>query len=337
MMRIAVIEKPGSNFVIKEKPIPEPGPNEVRIKVHACGICHSDSLVHDGHYHGIQYPRAPGHELAGVIDKLGGNVQEYKKGDRVGVGWHGGHCFQCERCRRGDFLTCQKAKICGISYDGGYSEYVIAPFEALARIPNSLSFTDAAPLLCAGITVFNSLRNTHTLPGQVVAVVGLGGLGHLALQFANKMGFKVVAISSGSDKKEMSLKLGAHIYVDSSKENAVQVLRSLGGAKVIVATSPSAKLNSSVVDGLGVDGILLTLGASPESLTVNSLQLITNRSALKGWPSGTAIESEDTLNFAVLTGVRSMNELFPIEKVNEAYERMITNKGRFRVVLAWQQ
>jgi len=333
IMQVAIIDKPGTDFVIQKKPMIEPGPNQVRIKVHACGICHSDVLVKEGHYPGIQYPRVPGHEVAGVIDKLGDGVLELKVGDRVGVGWHGGHCFQCDQCRRGDFMTCKRAKTCGISYDGGYGEYSIVPFEALARIPNELSFIEAAPLMCAGVTVFNSLRHSRAVAGDVVAVLGLGGLGHLAVQFANKMGFKVVAISTSADKKELATKLGAHHYIDSSKEDASKVLQSLGGAKVIAATATDTKSISSLIGGLGVDGQVIVLGASPDKIEVSPFQVIGGRTGLRGWASGTAMDSEDTLKFAALSGVRSMNEVFPISKVNEAFKHMLSNKARFRVVL----
>jgi alcohol dehydrogenase/propanol-preferring alcohol dehydrogenase len=336
-MRAAVVEKAkAERFIVQEKSLPEPAQNQVRIKVHACGVCHSDLFTKEGVFPGIQYPISPGHEVAGVIDKVGPGVLEWKEGDRVGVGWHGGHCFQCERCRRGDFMTCKHEKICGISYNGGYSNYITAPFEALAHIPDELSFEEAAPLMCAGITTYNPLRNSDAKPGDVVAVQGLGGLGHLGVQFANKMGFKVVALSSGADKKELAKKLGAHVYVDVSKEDAVKVLQSLGGAKVILATAPQADTISPLTPGLSPDGRIIVVGISHEPIKVGALDLIGARRGVVGWPSGTAIESEDTLKFAALTGVRAMIETFPIEHVNEAYEKMLTNKVRFRAVLKFE-
>jgi len=332
-MQSAIVEKPGTDFVLQQRQIPEPGSNQVRIRVHACGICHSDILVKNGYFPGIQYPRSPGHEIAGVIDKLGSNVLDWNVGDRVGVGWHGGHCFQCESCRRGDFTTCKREKICGISYDGGYGQYVIVPFEAMAKIPKELSFTDAAPLLCAGITVYNSLRHSKAVGGDVVAIHGLGGLGHLALQFANKMGFKVVAISTSADKKDLATKLGSHHYIDTSKEDPVKVLQSLGGATVILTTSFDAKSIGQLTNGLRASGELFIVGIPQENIEVSALSLISQRRSVRGWPSGTAIDSEDTMNFAALTGIRSMNEIFPLSKVNDAYKVMLSNKARFRVVL----
>lgn len=331
-MKAAVVEKAKDKFVVQEKSIPEPEQHQVRIKVHACGVCHSDVFTKDGVYP-IKFPISPGHEVAGVIDKVGAGVLEWKAGDRVGVGWHGGHCFQCERCRRGDFITCKNEKICGVSYNGGYSNYITVPFEALARIPDELSFEEAAPLMCAGITVYNPLRHSDAKPGDVVAVQGLGGLGHLGVQFAAKMGFKVVALSSGADKKELATKLGAHIYIDVTKEDPAKALQALGGAKVILATAPHSDSISSLTPGLTVDGRTIVLGMPHEPIKVSSFDLVGKRCGVVGWPSGTAIQSEDTLRFAALTGVRPMIETFPIDKVNEAYEKMMTNKVRFRAVL----
>eukprot|EP00029_Vermamoeba_vermiformis_P005378 TRINITY_DN1852_c0_g2_i1.p1 TRINITY_DN1852_c0_g2~~TRINITY_DN1852_c0_g2_i1.p1 ORF type:complete len:291 (-),score=65.88 TRINITY_DN1852_c0_g2_i1:274-1125(-) len=283
-MKAAIVEKAkAEKFVIQEKSIPEPSQNQVRVKVHACGVCHSDMFTKEGVIPGIQYPISPGHEVAGVIDKVGAGVLEWKAGDRVGVGWHGGHCFQCERCRRGDFMTCAHEKVCGVNYSGGYGSYITVPFEALARIPDELSFEEAAPLMCAGITTYNPLRNSNAKPGDVVAVQGLGGLGHLGVQFAAKMGFKVVALSSGADKKDLATKLGAHVYVDVTKEDPVKVLQSLGGAKVILATAPYADTISPLTPGLCPDGRLIVVGIPNEPLKVGALDLIGQRRGVVGW------------------------------------------------------
>jgi D-arabinose 1-dehydrogenase-like Zn-dependent alcohol dehydrogenase len=333
-MKAVQVSKPGGNFEIVECPKPEPGRGQVRIRVEACGICHSDALVKEGHWPGLQYPRVPGHEIAGRIDAIGADVTLWKAGQRVGVGWHGGHCFQCDPCRRGDFVLCQFQKITGITFDGGYAEYMVAPAEAVAAMPDDLPADEASPLLCAGITVFNSLRNSGARGGDLVAVQGIGGLGHLGIQYARQMGFRTVAIGRGKDKQALAQKLGAHEYVDTSAGAPAEALQKLGGACVILATAPDSKSISTLVDGLAGNGKLLIVGAGFESLTVTPLQLIGGRKALQGWPSGTAKDSEDTLRFSSLSGVRPMIERYPLEKVAEAYDQMISGRARFRVVLA---
>jgi D-arabinose 1-dehydrogenase-like Zn-dependent alcohol dehydrogenase len=332
-MRSVQVSKPKGPFEIVERDIPEPSATQVRIKVQACGICHSDSFTKEGLLPGIQYPRVPGHEVAGVIDVVGKDVTEWKPGQRVAVGWHGGHCGHCESCRRGDFVTCQYAQVPGISYDGGYADYVITPTVALASIPDQLSATEAAPLMCAGITTYNALRNSGARVGDVVAILGVGGLGHLAIQFAAKMGFKTIAIARGKDKEEMVKKLGAIHYIDGQSQNTVEELAKMGGAKVILATLPSGKAMSAVLGGLGVNGKLIVIGASDEPLEVPPNLFISGRRSIVGWPSGTSIDSQDTLNFSVLSGVRSMNEIFPVERASEAYDLMMSGRARFRVVL----
>ncbi|PYX36863.1 MAG: alcohol dehydrogenase [Acidobacteria bacterium] len=335
MSRVKAVQvsKPGGNFEIVERPIPEPARGQVRIKVEACGICHSDALVKEGHWPGIQYPRVPGHEIAGRIDAVGADVTHWKRGQRVGVGWHGGHDFTCEACRRGDFLLCQFGKITAISFDGGYAEYMIANAEAVAAIPDDLPADQAAPLLCAGITVYNSLRNSGARGGDLVAVQGIGGLGHLGIQYARQMGFRTVAIGRGGDKGPLARKLGAHEYVDTSAGAPAEALQKLGGARVILATAPDSKAISALVDGLAANGKLVIVGASPEPLTITPLQLIGARRSIQGWPSGTAKDSEDTMQFSALTGVRPMIERYPLEKAADAYQQMISGKARFRVVL----
>jgi D-arabinose 1-dehydrogenase-like Zn-dependent alcohol dehydrogenase len=332
-MKIAVIPKPGADFEIQEREIPTPGHGQVRIRVHACGICFSEHLVKDGHWPGVSYPRSPGHEIAGVIDEIGPGVTPWKKGQRVGVGWHGGHDFTCLQCRRGDFINCANERITGISYDGGYAEYMLAHWEAVAAMPDALDPAEAAPLLCAGITTFNSLRHSGAQPGDLVAVLGIGGLGHLGIQFANKFGYQVAAISRGKDREALARKLGAHIYIDSSAINAAQELQKLGGANLILATAPSSKAMTSLMDGLANNGTLLVVGASPDPIEPTPAQLIMGTKRIQGWASGTAIDSEDTLRFAEYTGVRPMIEKFPLDKVNEAYNRMTSGKAQFRVVL----
>ncbi len=332
-MKAVQISKAGGNFEVVERPIPEPGRGQVRIKVEACGICHSDALVKEGHWPGIQYPRVPGHEIAGRIDAVGPDVTQWKPGQRVGLGWHGGHCFQCDPCRRGDFVLCQFEKITAIHFDGGYAEYAIAHSEAVAAMPDNLDAAEAAPLMCAGITVFNSLRNSGARAGDTVAVQGIGGLGHLGIQYARQMGFRTVAVGRGKDKEALARKLGAHDYVDTAAGAPADALQKLGGAHVILATAPDSKSISALVDGLAGSGKLLVVGAGFESLTVTPLQLIGQRKALQGWPSGTAKDSEDTLRFSSLSGVRPLIERYPLEKAAAAYEQMIRGKARFRVVL----
>src|SRR2546426_10455571 len=332
-MRSVQVSKPKGPLEIVEKDIPEPGAAQVRIKVQACGVCHSDSFTKEGLFPGIQYPRVPGHEIAGVIDKVGKDVTQWEPGQRVAVGWHGGHCGHCESCRRGDFVTCKYAQVPGISYDGGYADYMIAPIEALALIPEQLSAIEAAPLMCAGITTYNALRNSGARAGDVVAILGIGGLGHLGVQFAAKMGFRTIAIARGKDEEELVKKLGARQYIDNRSQNAVEELNKMGGAKVILATVPSGKAMSEILGGLAVNGKLVIIGASDEPIQVPSFLFISGRRSLIGWPAGTSIDSQDTLSFSVLSGVRSMNEVFPLEKAPEAYEQMMSGKTRFRAVL----
>jgi alcohol dehydrogenase/propanol-preferring alcohol dehydrogenase len=332
-MKAVQVAKPNAELELVERDVPDPKPGQVRIKVQACGICHSDSLTVMGLFPGIRYPRVPGHEVAGIVDAVGAGVPDWKTGMRVGVGWHGGHCGHCASCRRGDFITCVQGQIPGISYDGGYAEYMVAPFEALASIPEELQSQDAAPLLCAGITTFNSLRHAGAHPGDLVAVLGVGGLGHLGVQFAAKMGYKTVAIARGADKGPLAKKLGAHVYIDSTVQNAAEELTKLGGAKVILATVTDAKSMASVIAGLGVDGKLVVLGVSGEPIEVPPLLLIGARRSVLGWPSGTASDSEDTLNFSVSSNVRPMIEVFALDKARDAYRHMMSGKARFRVVL----
>jgi D-arabinose 1-dehydrogenase-like Zn-dependent alcohol dehydrogenase len=332
-MKAAQISKPGEDFELIEREIPEPGPGQVRVKVEACGICHSDSLIKEGLWPGLQYPRVPGHEVAGRIDAVGGNVTEWKKGQRVGVGWHGGHDFVCDECRRGDFAMCANRKVTGIDFDGGYAEYMIAPTAALALIPDDLPAEEAGPFMCAGVTVFNALRNSGARPGDVVAVQGIGGLGHLGIQYARKMGFETVALGRGKDKGPLAQKLGAQHYIDSAVVDPVTELQKLGGARVILATAPSAKAISSVVEGLGVDGTLLIPAAPNEPLSISMMPLLMGRRQVAGWYSGTARDSQDTLEFSALTGVHPMIEKYPLSRVAEAYEQMHSGKVRFRVVL----
>src|SRR5271155_3359218 len=332
-MKVAQISKPGSGFEIVEREIPEPGAGQVRIKVQACGVCHSDVLTVEGAWPGIEYPRVPGHEVAGVIDGVGGGVSAWKKGQRVGVGWHGGHDNTCRECRRGDFRNCQNLKIAGISYDGGYQQYMVAPVEALVAIPDSLKDVEAAPLLCAGITTYNALRHNSAFPGDLVAVQGIGGLGHLGIQWANKFGYKVAAIGRGSENATLAKKLGASVYIDSQSANAAEELQKLGGAQVILATAPSSKAMSELINGLGPNGELMVVGATADPIEVTPLQLISGSKSIQGWASGTPADSEDTLRFAELSGVRPMIETYPLEKAAEAYARMMSGKAEFRVVL----
>ena len=332
-MKVAQVPKPGADFEIVEREIPKPGVGQVRIKVQACGVCHSDALTKEGVWPGIEYPRVPGHEVAGIIDEPGEGVSEWKTGQRVGVGWHGGHDGTCLQCRRGDFVNCRNLKVPGISYDGGYQQYMLAPVEALAAIPESLSDIDAAPLLCAGITTFNALRHSGALPSDLVAIQGIGGLGHLGIQFANKCGYNVAAIGRGSENAALAKKLGASVYIDSKATNAAEELQKLGGARVILATAPSSKAMSALIDGLGPNGKLMVIGAAFDPIEVTPVQLITGSRTIQGWASGTPTDSEDTLRFAELTGVRPMIETFPLEKAGEAYARMMSGDAQFRVVL----
>ena len=332
-MTVAQISKPGGSFEIVEREIPEPEAGQVRIKVQACGVCHSDVLTKDGLWSGIQFPRVPGHEVAGVIDELGTGISAWKKGQRVGVGWHGGRDNTCRECRRGDFRNCRNLKVCGISYDGGYQQYMVAPVEALVSIPEALRDVEAAPLLCAGITTYNALRHSGAFPGDLVAVQGIGGLGHLGIQFANKFGYEVVAIGRGSETAPLAKRLGASVYIDSGLTNAAEALQKLGGARVILATAPNSKAMSELIDGLGPNGELMVIGAASEPIEVTPLQLINGSRTIQGWAAGTPADSEDTLRFAQKAGVRPMIETYPLEKADEAYARMLSGKAEFRVVL----
>lgn len=332
-MKAVQVTKPRGDFEVVDRPMPQPGRAQVRIKVEACGVCHSDVMVKEGYWPGLQYPRVPGHEVAGRIDAVGADVNQWKAGQRVGIGWHGGHCFVCDQCRRGNFIMCRSEKITGFSFDGGYSEYMIAPAEAVAAIPEELEAADAAPLLCAGITTFNALRNSGATAGQTVAIQGIGGLGHLGVQYARQMGFRTIAIGRGADKAELARKLGAHQYVDTDSGSPAVELQKLGGADVILATAPDAKAMSASVDGLGPNGKLLVIGASQDPMTIAPNQLIGKRLGIRGWASGTAKDSEDTLEFSALTGVRPMIERYPLERAAEAYEQMVQGKARFRAVL----
>ncbi|HEY6902731.1 MAG TPA: alcohol dehydrogenase [Candidatus Acidoferrales bacterium] len=332
-MKVAQISKAGGDFEIVEREIPNPNAGQVRIKVEACGICHSDVLTKEGALPGIQYPRVPGHEVAGIIDEVGAGVTAWKKGQRVGVGWHGGQDNTCISCRRGDFRNCQNLQIPGIHYDGGYQQYMVAPVEALAAIPESLSDVEAAPLLCAGITTYNALRHSGAMPGDLVAVQGIGGLGHLGVQFASKFGYKVAAIGRGPENAALAKKLGASVYIDSKATNAARELQKLGGAQVILATAPNSRAMSELIDGLGPNGKLVVVGATFDPIEVTPAQLIFGVKSIQGWAAGTPADSEDTLRFAELTGVRPMIETYPLEKAAEGYARMMSGKAQFRVVL----
>ena len=333
-MRSVQVTKPNGPFEIVDRDIPEPDKKQVLIKVQACGVCHSDSFTKEGSFPGIQYPRVPGHEIAGIIDKVGNDVTQWKPGERVAVGWYGGHCGHCESCRRGDFITCKFAQVPGISYDGGYADYMIAPVETLASIPEKLSAIEAAPLMCAGITTYNALRNSGARTGDVVGILGMGGLGHLGIQFASKMGFNTIAIGRARDREEeLMMKLGARQYIDNRTQNVVEELNKLGGAKVVLATVPSGKAMTEILGGLAANGKLVIIGASDEPIEVPPALMILGRRSLIGWPAGTSIDSQDTLSFSVLSGVRSMNEVFPLERASEAYDHMMSGKAKFRCVL----
>ena len=332
-MKAAQIPKPGADFEIVEREIPKPGAGHVLIKVQACGVCHSDLFTKEGAWPGIEYPRVPGHEVVGVIDEVSAGVTEWKEGQRVGVGWHGGQDGTCLWCRRGDFRNCQNLKVTGISYDGGYQQYMVAPVQALAAIPESLSAVEAAPLLCAGVTTFNALRHSGAMPGDVVAVLGVGGLGHLGIQFASKFGYKVAAVGRGSESAALAKKLGASVYIDNRATSAAEALQKLGGAQVILATAPSSKSMSEVIDGLAPNGKLLVVGASMDPIEVTPIQLISGSRTVQGWAGGAPSDSEDTLRFAELSGVRPMIETYPLDKAAEAYARMMSGNAQFRVVL----
>ena len=332
-MKAIQVSKPGGPLEAVEREIPAPGAGWVRIKVQACGVCHSDMLMKEGYWPGQKYPRIPGHEVAGAIDAVGSGVTAWKKGQRVGVGWYGGHCGECPPCRHGDFTYCQRGGITGFTHDGGYAEFMVAPADTLAAIPDALSPTEAGPLMCAGITTFNALRHSGAQPGDLVAIQAIGGLGHLGVQFANKAGFRTVAISRGKDAEQLALKLGAHHYMDSEAVNVAEELQRLGGAKVVLTTAPSGKAMSAMVDGLAVRGKMIVVGAAADPIEVSPIQLLSQGRSIQGWAAGTSMDSEDTLSFSALSGVRAMIETFPLEQAAQAYDRMMSGKARFRVVL----
>jgi D-arabinose 1-dehydrogenase-like Zn-dependent alcohol dehydrogenase len=332
-MRAVQVKSANGPFELVERDIPEPAAGQVRVKIEACGVCHSDAFTKTGGFPGIQFPRVPGHEVVGTVDKVAAGVTEWQPGQRVGVGWHGGHCGHCPSCRRGDFITCANGQVPGISYDGGYAEYMIAPSVALAAIPDDLKAAEAAPLLCAGITTYNALRHSGARAGDLVAVLGIGGLGHLGVQFAAKMGCRTVAIARGADKEPLARKLGAHHYFDSVAVDVPAELQKLGGARIILSTVTSAKAMSAVLGGLGVDGRMIVVGATPEPIEVSPFLLIGGRRAIQGWPSGTSRDSEDTMAFSALAGIRPMIETMPLERAAEAYERMMSGAARFRMVI----
>jgi D-arabinose 1-dehydrogenase-like Zn-dependent alcohol dehydrogenase len=331
-MKAVQVTRAGAPFELVEREIPEPAAGQVRVKVEACGVCHSDVLVRSAAFPGLTLPRIPGHEVAGRVEAVGARVTAWKKGDRVGIGWHGGHCGECPACRKGSFINCVKPGITGITHDGGYAEYVVAPSESLARIPDGLSAVEAGPLLCAGVTTYNALRNSGARPGDTVAVQGIGGLGHLGIQYAAKMGFRTVAVSRGADKEALARQLGAHEYVDTARGPAAEALQKLGGADVVLATAPSSEALAGAVGGLKARGTLLIVAAPPEPFQVSAFALLSGRKIV-GWPSGSAIDSEDTMSFSALTGVRPRTETFRLEQAEEAYQKMMSSKVRFRAVL----
>ncbi|AZH27120.1 alcohol dehydrogenase [Haloplanus aerogenes] len=332
-MRAAVVPEAGADFELVERPVPAPDPSEVRVAVDACGICHSDVFVVEGTFPGVSYPRTPGHEVVGRVDAVGEDVTSWSEGDRVGAGWHGGHCFTCDPCRRGDFLQCENAEITGLTFDGGYAEYATVPAEALAAVPDDLDAVDAAPLLCAGVTTYNALRNSDARPGDVVAVVGVGGLGHLGIQYAHAAGFETVAISRSPEKRDLALDLGADHFVDASEDDPAEALQDLGGARVVLTTAPSADAIESVVGGLGTDGEVVVVGIPGEPVPVDVQHLVGTRSAVSGWGSGHARDSQDTLEFSDLRDITPVVERFALDEVDEAYQRMLDNDARFRAVL----
>lgn len=332
-MQAAQVTKAGGTLELVERDVPEPTEGHVLVRVQACGICHSDALTIDGEWPGIEFPRVPGHEIAGVIESVGPGVEGWGHGERVGVGWHGGHCGRCANCRHGDFVLCENLRVPGMSYDGGYAQFMVAPQEALVRIPSDLSDVDAAPLLCAGITTFNALRNSGARAGDVVAILGVGGLGHLGVQFAQKMGFLTVAIGLGPDTAVLAKQLGAHHYIDAGAENVAEALQAIGGARVILATAPSGKAMSAAIGGLGLNGKLIIVGWSEQPVEVPIPQFVMRRNSVQGWPSGTSAQSHEALAFSVLSGVRPMIEEYPLSQAAEAYQRAMSGKARFRVVL----
>ena len=330
--RAVQVPAAGGAFELVEKEFPEPGQGHVRVRVQACGVCHSDAITKFGVFP-IAYPRVPGHEVAGVVDAVGAGVPLFKVGSRVGLGWHGGHCNYCTPCRRGDFILCENGQISGITFDGGYADYVIAPANALALIPEDLSDVDAAPLMCAGVTTFNSLRHSGAKPGDTVAILGIGGLGHLGVQYAARSGYRTVAIARGADKAPLATDLGAHIYIDSTTHDFAAELQKLGGASVILSTLTNAESLTQAVNGLGPNGKLIVVGLPEKPFEVSVFPLISGNRSIAGWASGTGMDSEDTLNFSALADVKPMVETYPLEKAADAFDRMMSGKARFRVVL----
>jgi NADPH2:quinone reductase len=332
-MRAAVVTEAGADFDVVERPIPDPDSTEVRVAVDACGICHSDAFVKEGTFPGVSYPRVPGHEVVGHIDAVGADVTAWSEGDRVGAGWHGGHCFTCDPCRRGDFLQCEHGEITGLTFDGGYAEYATVPAEALAAVPAELAAVDAAPLLCAGVTTYNALRHSDARPGDLVAVVGVGGLGHLGVQYARAAGFETVAVSHSPDKRDLALDLGADHFVDASERDPAAALQDLGGARVVLSTAPSADAIESVLGGIGADGEVVVVGIPGEPVSTDVQQLVGTRGAVSGWGSGHARDSQDTLEFSALRDITPVVETFSLDEVGDAYARMMANDARFRAVL----
>mgnify|MGYP000185011504 FL=1 len=332
-MRAAVVPEAGEGFEVVERAVPEPAPGEVRVAVEACGICHSDVFVKDGGYPGVRYPRIPGHEVTGYVDAVGEDVDSWSEGDYVGAGWHGGHCFTCEPCRRGNFVQCANGDITGLTFDGGYAEFTTVPAEALAAVPEDLRAVDAAPLLCAGVTTYNALRNADLQPGDLVAVQGVGGLGHLGIQYARAAGYETVAISRSPDKEEFARELGADHFVNAAETDPAEQLQALGGADGVLATAPSSDAIGSVVEGIGIDGSVIVVGVPGEDVPVNAQHLVGTNGAVEGWSSGDARDSQDTLEFSSLRDISPEIETYPLAEVETAYERMITNEARFRVVL----
>jgi alcohol dehydrogenase, propanol-preferring len=332
-MLVAQISKKGGPFELVERPIPEPGQGQVRLKIDACGVCHSDQIFKEGNWPGMKYPFVPGHEVAGRVDKIGSGVTRIKVGQRAGVGWNGGYCGHCQPCFEGEFPYCTTGATTAASFDGGYAEYMVAPETAVAAMPEGIESTEAGPLLCAGVTTYNALRSSGAKSGDLVAVQGIGGLGHLAVQFAAKSGYHTVAISRGQDKEAFAKELGAHAYIDDANGDAAKQLQAMGGAKVILATAPNAKAISGLAAGLKYKGKLVVVAAPHDNMEVSPFWLLMGSRSVAGHYSGYAKDSEDTLNFAVLTGIRPKVEVYPLAKVAEAYERMLSNKARFRVVL----
>jgi D-arabinose 1-dehydrogenase-like Zn-dependent alcohol dehydrogenase len=332
-MRAVQVPEAGGDFEVVERDVPDLGPEEVRVAVDACGVCHSDAFLKQGGWPGVDYPRIPGHEIVGHIDSVGERVDAWEAGERVGVGWHGGHCFTCEPCRRGDFIACENGQVTGFDHDGGYAEYLTAPQETLARMPDELDAAGAAPLMCAGVTTYNALRNSDAEPGDLVAVQGVGGLGHLGIQYAHAAGFETVAVSRGTEKRDLAEELGADHYIDSEAEDPGAALAELGGAKIILGTAPNAEAMESVMDGLGVSGELLTVGIPGDPLEIPVQPLVTSRQSVAGWPSGDARDSQDTLEFSALRDIESMVETYSLEDADEAYERMMESEARFRAVI----